>query len=87
MDTQLDGTWQEFETWIKDTIGSDFRWRVRPQDTREHRKMIASLILAEIKRHSGVFPERRPLRIAVRPNSLRLVQPKQISRAPKRRRC
>ncbi len=29
----LDGTWQEFEAWIKDTIGSPFRWRIRPPDT------------------------------------------------------
>ncbi len=58
MDRHLEGTWQDFETWIKDTIGSDFRWRVRPQDTPSHRQMIASLIVDEIKRHSGVFPER-----------------------------
>ena len=30
----LDGTWQEFETWIKNTIGSFFRWRICPADTR-----------------------------------------------------
>ncbi len=30
----LDDTWQEFEAWIKDTIGSSFRWRIRPADTR-----------------------------------------------------
>ncbi len=33
----LEGTWQEFEALIRDTIGSDFRWRVRPQDTRSNR--------------------------------------------------
>jgi len=25
MDKLLDGTWEEFEQWIRDTIGSDFR--------------------------------------------------------------
>ncbi len=33
----LEGTWQEFEVLIRDTIGSDFRWRVRPQDTNSNR--------------------------------------------------
>lgn len=58
MDEHLAGTWQEFETWIRDTIGSDFRWRVRPKDTPSHRHMIVSIILDEIERHDGVFPER-----------------------------
>jgi hypothetical protein len=54
----LEGTWQEFEALIRDTIGSDFHRRVRPQDTRSNRKMIVSLILEDIKRNNGVFPER-----------------------------
>lgn len=53
----LDGTWQEFEAWIKDTIECFFRWRVRPADTRSNREMIASLILGDIKRHNGDFPK------------------------------
>ncbi len=51
----LDGTWQEFESWIEDTIGSSFRWRVRPADTRPNREMVASLILGDIKRNNGDF--------------------------------
>ncbi len=54
----LEGTWQEFEALIRDTIGSDFRWRVCPQDTHSNREMIVSLILEDIKRNNGVFPER-----------------------------
>ena len=53
----LDGTWQEFEAWIKDTIGCSFRWRIRPADTRSNREMIASLILGDIKRNNGHFPK------------------------------
>jgi hypothetical protein len=52
----LEGTWQEFEALIRDTIGSDFRWRIRPQDTRSNREMIVSLILEDINRNNGVFP-------------------------------
>ncbi len=39
----LEGTWQEFEALIRDTIGSDFRWRVRPQDTRSNRGYYSQL--------------------------------------------
>ena len=56
MEKHLDGTWKEFETWIKDTIGSDFRWRIRPQDTRSNREMIVSLILNGIRRNNGFSP-------------------------------
>lgn len=58
MDKHLEGTWEESEAWIKETVGSDFRWRVRPQDTPSNREMVASLILDGIRRNNGVFPER-----------------------------
>jgi len=54
----LEGTWQEFEALIRDTIGSDFHRCVRPQDTRSNRKMLLSLILEDIKWNNGVFPKR-----------------------------
>jgi hypothetical protein len=54
----LDGTWQEFEAWIKDTIGCSFRWRVRPADTRPNREMIVSLIRGDIKQNKW-FSRRR----------------------------
>lgn len=60
MEKHLDGTWEEFEARIRETVGSDFRWRVRPQDTRStrsNRKMVADLILGDIERNHGVFPE------------------------------
>ena len=43
MDKFLDRTWEEFEQWIKYTIGSDFRWCVRPRDTAENREMVVAL--------------------------------------------
>ncbi len=58
MKKHLDATWQELQTWIKDAIGSDFRWRIRPRDTHSNRRMIVSLILNGIRRNNGVFPDR-----------------------------
>jgi hypothetical protein len=51
------GTWEEFEAWIRETIGSNFRWRIRPMDTNSNRIMIADLIQAKIGQNNGVFPE------------------------------
>ena len=58
MDKHLDGSWEEFEAWIRDAIGSDFRWCVRPQDTSVNREMVAGLIREDIERGNGVFPEK-----------------------------
>ncbi len=57
MDKHLTGTWEEFEVWIKETIGSGFRWRVRPQGTPTNREMVASLVVDGIKRGDGIFPQ------------------------------
>lgn len=58
VDKRLDGSWDEFEQWIKDTIGSDFNWCVRPRDTAGNREMVARLILNDIERNKGVFPKK-----------------------------
>ena len=57
MDNYLDGSWEMFEQWIRNTIGSDFCWRVRPMDQRANRQMIAELVENDIKENDGVFPE------------------------------
>ena len=57
MDEHLTGTWEEFETWIRDAIGADFGWKIRPRDTRENREMIADLIGSALKHNNGVFPQ------------------------------
>ncbi|NOY71602.1 MAG: hypothetical protein GXP14_04375 [Gammaproteobacteria bacterium] len=56
MDNYLDGSWGKFEQWIRNTIGSDFRWRVRPMDIRSNRLMIVDLVQKESKENRGVFP-------------------------------
>ncbi len=56
MNKYIEGTWEEFEAWIRETIGSDFSWRIRLQDTSANREMLASLILKDIKEGDGVFP-------------------------------
>ena len=54
----LDGSWELFEQWIRNTIGSDFCWRVRPMDNRSSKEMIAKLVQDDIKENNGVFPEK-----------------------------
>ncbi len=58
MDKYLDGSWEEFEQWIRFTIGSDFLWRVRPLDRQSNRQMVVDQINSLIDRNNGVFPAR-----------------------------
>ncbi len=58
MGNYLDGSWEKFEQWITNTIGSDFRWRVRPMDKRSKRQMLAERVQNDIKENNGVFPEK-----------------------------
>ncbi|MFQ5684807.1 MAG: hypothetical protein ACE5HC_16260 [Candidatus Binatia bacterium] len=58
MDKNLDGPWKESEQWIRDTNGSDFPWLLRPHDSPADRKMVVSLVLKDIERNGGVFPEK-----------------------------
>ena len=51
-------SWKEFETWIRETISGDFRWKIRPQDNASNREMVADLIKDVIKRNNGTFPDR-----------------------------
>ncbi len=54
----LDGSWELFEQWIRNTIVSGFCWRVRPMDKRSNREMIAELVQNDIKGNDGIFPEK-----------------------------
>jgi hypothetical protein len=56
MDEYLTCTWEEFEAWIRRTIGSNFRWKIRPFDNYSNPRMIADLIRDAMKRNNGVFP-------------------------------
>ena len=57
MKEDITGTWEEFETWIRTTIGGDFRWKIRPQETPSNREMVADLIKDAINRNNGTFPD------------------------------
>ncbi len=61
MDDYLTGAWEEFEAWIRTTIGGDFRWKIRPQNNIANREMGADLITNAIKRNGGIFPEKNSL--------------------------
>jgi hypothetical protein len=56
MEDYLEGSWLDFEAWIRREIGFDFRWKVRPMDTPSKRKLVAELILETQRRNKGVFP-------------------------------
>ena len=58
MDNYLDGSWEKFEQWIRNTIGSDFCWRVTPMDKRSNRQMIAELVQNDIKKNNEIFSEK-----------------------------
>ena len=56
MDEYSTGAWEEFEAWIRTTIGGDFRGNIRPRDNIANREMVAELTSDEIlvgQRHFG----------------------------------
>jgi hypothetical protein len=52
----LSGTWKEFETWIREQVGSDFIWKIRPLDIKANRQAVMESILRTIKENNGTFP-------------------------------
>ena len=53
----LSGTWKEFETWIRDQVGSGFVWKLRPLDNKANRQAVMESILRTIKKeNNGTFP-------------------------------
>lgn len=61
MDNHLDGSWEKFEQWIRNTIGSDFRWRVRPMDKRSIWQMLPERVQNDIKENNGGFLEKNTI--------------------------
>lgn len=57
MKNHLDGSWKDFEGWIQRTVGSRFRWKVRPMDTAENRRTVASLIQELMEKNQGTLPD------------------------------
>lgn len=79
MDGHLSGSWEEFEGWLRNTIESDFRWKVRSPDTRLNREMIADLIPDTMKHNEGVFPKSNAFIERVRTSQQGFGQPNTLS--------
>jgi len=56
-DTILSCDWSEFEDWIRQQIGGDFSWKIRPMDTEEFRAIIIESIKTTIRNNDGLFPK------------------------------
>ena len=54
----LDCSWKEFEELIKEAIGSDFLWKIRPRDTQVNRQTVMESIERMVGKNNGSFPER-----------------------------
>ena len=53
----LDCSWKEFEELIKETIGSDFLWKIRPRDTQVNRQAVMESIKKMLGKNNGSFPD------------------------------
>jgi hypothetical protein len=53
----LDCSWKEFEELIKEAIGSDFLWKIRPRDTQVNRQTVMDSIERMVGNNNGSFPE------------------------------
>jgi hypothetical protein len=53
----LDCSWKEFEELIKEVIGSDFLWKIRPQDTQVNRQTVMESVERLVGNDNGSFPE------------------------------
>ena len=52
----LSGTWKDFETWIREEVGSDFTWKIMPLDIKVNRLTVMESIIRTIKENDGTFP-------------------------------
>ncbi len=53
----LDCSWKEFEELIKEAIGSDFLWKIRPRDTQVNRQAVMESIERMVGKNNGSFPD------------------------------
>jgi len=60
----LDCPWEKFEEIIREAIGSDFVWKIRPSDTEGNRQAVMESIERMLKEHDGSFPEKGDMFIA-----------------------
>ncbi|MCK5256008.1 MAG: hypothetical protein KAQ81_08305 [Deltaproteobacteria bacterium] len=52
----LSGDWEKFETWIREQVGGNFVWKIRPLDIKANRQAVMESILRTIKENDGIFP-------------------------------
>lgn len=53
----LNCSWEQFEEIIREAIGSDFVWKIRPGDTGANRQAVMESIVRMLREHNGSFPE------------------------------
>ncbi len=53
----LDCSWEQFEELIKEAIGSDFIWKIRPRDTEANRQAVVESIERMLGEHNGGFSD------------------------------
>lgn len=49
-------SWENFEYWIKEKVGGEISWKIRPRDTRLNRQLVAESIFETIEKNDGRFP-------------------------------
>ena len=54
----LNCPWEQFEEIIRNAIGSDFIWKIRPGDTEANRQAVMESIERMLREHNGSFPEK-----------------------------
>ena len=47
---------EHFEAWIKEKVGGEISWKVRPKDTKVNRMIVAMSVLKTLERNGGEFP-------------------------------
>ena len=53
----LDCSWDQFEELIKEAIGSNFIWKIRPRDTEANRQAVVESIERMLGEDNGSFPD------------------------------
>ena len=49
--------WEQFEEIIREAIGSNFTWKIRPGDTGANRQAVMESIERTLREHNASFPE------------------------------
>lgn len=52
----LSGSWDDFESWLKAKVGGEISWKIKPQDTKVNRMVVAKSVLETMQRSGDTFP-------------------------------